>query len=135
VIRAIDDFLIDRVFQRISDALARWVSCYGIAAFLLAGAILSEFAAAVMPHDVLAALLGIVWVFRLIRVHRMDAAAYSDVLPAERIKDVFWRPAGVALCVLHLMQEILFLCRCHIGFLIKGGRCQRWRPTSWYVAA
>jgi hypothetical protein len=34
VIRAIDDFLIDRVVQRISDALARWVSCYGIAAFL-----------------------------------------------------------------------------------------------------
>ena len=34
VIRAIDDFLIYRVVQRISDALARWVSCYGIAAFL-----------------------------------------------------------------------------------------------------
>jgi hypothetical protein len=122
VIRAIDDFLIDRVFQRISDALARWVSCYGIAAFWLAGAILSEFAAAVMPHDVLAALLGIVWVFRLIRVHRMDAAAYSDVLPAERIKDVFWRPAGVALCVLHS----------ELPFFLGSNRSM---PSSWLVAS
>ena len=33
VIRAIDDFLIDRVVQRISDALARWVSFMELLSF------------------------------------------------------------------------------------------------------
>lgn len=28
----LDDFLIDRCFQPVADALARWISCYGIAA-------------------------------------------------------------------------------------------------------
>ncbi len=135
MIRAIDDFLIDRVFQRISDALARWVSCYGIAAFLLTGAILLVFVAAVMPHDVLAAVLGILWVFRLIRLHRMDAVAPSDALPEERIREKNWRPVSVAFCILDLMQEVLSIYRFRIGSFTRAGYCPRSRFTSWRVAS
>jgi hypothetical protein len=85
VIRAIDDFLIDRVFQRISDALARWVSCYGIAAFLLTGAILSEFASAAVYESwlfILPGLLGIMWVTELIKAHRMDRYRFGYEAPS-----------------------------------------------------
>ena len=35
--RRLDDFIIDRVFQKIADALHRHASCYAIASFLLTG--------------------------------------------------------------------------------------------------
>jgi hypothetical protein len=62
-----------------------------------------------MPHDVLAAMLGIVWVLRLIEVHRMDVATRpSGVLSAERLKETLWRPTAVLFCVLNLIEEIAF---------------------------
>lgn len=43
-LRAIDDFLIDRVFQKLADALHRVASCYAIGSFLLLGFALLHFA-------------------------------------------------------------------------------------------
>ncbi len=106
--RRIDDFLIDRVFQPVADALARWASCYGIAAFLLTGAILAMITAIALAPDVRsvgAVLLSVLWVVRLIEAHRLDRRASSDVLPAERIRDVYWRPAYIAFVVCDLMAE------------------------------
>lgn len=110
MIRAIDDFMVDRVFQPISDALARWVSCYGIAAFLLTGAIPLAFAAAVMRwswYAIPPGFLGVMWACRLVQMHQMDTAACSDVLPTERIRDALLRPVFLPFCVYDLMFEIL----------------------------
>ncbi len=110
--RRLDDFLIDRVFQPVADALARWISCYGLAAFLLTGAVLAMITAIALSPDVRSVgvvLLSVVWVVRLIEAHQLDQRASSDVLPAERIRDVYWRPAYLAVVVYDLMVEIFSL--------------------------
>lgn len=109
MIRAIDDFLIDRVFQRMSDVLARWVSCYGIAAFLLTGAVLLAFASAAMWQSwvgILPGLLGIFFVGRLVQAHQLERAAHSDVMPEVRVKLGLWRLIYVAICGNDLIAEI-----------------------------
>ncbi len=106
--RRLDDFLIDRVFQPIADALARWTSCYGIAAFFLTGAILAMITSIALEpsmRSVGAVLLSVVWVIRLIEAHLMDRRGYSDVLPEERILHVYWRPVYVAFVVFDLIRE------------------------------
>jgi hypothetical protein len=112
VTRAIDNFLIDRVFQRISDALARWVSCYGIAEFLFTGAILLMFVSVVTAKHGMH--FGrerwlFLWVMGLIKRISMDRAACSNVLPTERISGANGRFIYMVFCTSFLVTMVFLL--------------------------
>ena len=83
-----DDWLIDKIFQPMSDRLARIASCYSIAAFLLTGFGLEQ--AIIMffiPYSWLL-LISLAWFPKLlIRAHRLEASSISDAIPAERINN------------------------------------------------
>lgn len=84
--RAIDGFLIDRVFQPLADRLARWVSCYGIAAFLLTGFMLYHVAFYVYREEMVGLCLTALWLPGLTwRAYDLDRNPPLGVLPAERI--------------------------------------------------
>lgn len=100
--RAIDDFLIDRVFQPISDRLERWISCYGIAEFLMTGYIVEATVFRVFAEPKL------VWhvpVFMFIgwgffrRARKLDRSGPLDVIPAGRITELWVRMAWIASCL------------------------------------
>ncbi len=89
IFRRLDDWIIDCIFQPISDALARWVSCYGIAEFLWTGVVLSRLA--LFVHDQerywISILFMIPWaVWYLIDCHREDMKPPSATLPVFRIR-------------------------------------------------
>lgn len=105
MIQRMDDFLIDRVFQPISDALARWISCYGIAAFLLTGACLFQGGAFVYRREWFWLLIASAW-FPLVihKAHEMDKALPSNVMVADRLTGRWVR-------LLLLIGQCLFLPR------------------------
>jgi len=115
----LDDFLIDRVFQKIADALCRWWSCYGLAAFLLTGGggvlvglsafalIRAECWLLVFPLP----LLGFWVYYKTKSAYDLDAAWQrgKEALPADRIRDVVLRVVWVAFTVLHSTMVLLSL--------------------------
>lgn len=88
----IDDWLIDRVFQRISDGLARFASCYAIAAFLLTGAALGHWGLYIVRQEWVGLLLSSMWLpFRVADAYRLEREPQRDVLPVERVRYFFQR--------------------------------------------
>ena len=104
----VDDFLIDRVFQRISDALWRLGNCYDMASFWLTGALLSEVVADTFQRH---------WVFlaTLVPFYAVYAARayylswrYGDdtILPMDRIRDHLYRCIILVLCCGEIVRAI-----------------------------
>lgn len=93
LIAKVDDFLIDRVFQRIADNLDRWVSCYGIAAFLMTGFALEQIAYRILRQSNLIEWLWYLWIpFVVADAYKRERSAkVSDILPPRRWFDRFMR--------------------------------------------
>jgi hypothetical protein len=107
ILHTIDDWIIDRAFQPISDRLARYMSCYGIAAFLLTGVILSNLAYAVHDYSWVTLVILPVWSLPLlIEAYHHDAAPVSNVLPIFRIKYFFWRMIQLVLIPNNILLAI-----------------------------
>jgi len=100
--RRLDDFLIDRVFQKIADALHRVASCYAIGSFLLVGFAAMHFLWYALAYSkgqylillTFGLMLSLFWVpIRVVRAIRIDKqwAEGRDALPPERISDAWFR--------------------------------------------
>jgi hypothetical protein len=84
--RQIDNFIIDRMFQPVVDALANIMSCYAMAAFLLTGG--SLFIAAAGWHNeryVYLAITGLWLPLHVLRAYRLDAEKPRSVMSTERV--------------------------------------------------
>lgn len=83
----IDNFLIDEVFQPVSDRLADWISCYGLAAFMLTGFALEDLWFNIYKETFLWIAVGALWIIPLtLRAYRLDTQAARNVIPVERIQ-------------------------------------------------
>jgi len=117
--RRLDDFLIERVFQKIADALCRWRSCYGIAAFLLTGgsAVLvgvGAFTLIRFENWLLLAFLPLMgfWSYHKTKsAYDLDAAWHQgkEALPVDRIRDAVLRVVWLVIMVFHGTQVLLLL--------------------------
>jgi hypothetical protein len=86
-LRWADDFLIDRVYQPVADRLAGWISCYGIAAFLLTGFAISRIVYLVHNGSEWWYWLLSLWIFLAVAdAHSQDRATPTNVVPNERIR-------------------------------------------------
>lgn len=89
----VDDFLVDRIFQPIADALARWASCYAIAAFFLTGFALVDTVTNVVLGHWMILLLFVTWMpFLLIECHTLQRKGLCDTMPYNRIRFRILRP-------------------------------------------
>jgi hypothetical protein len=123
--RCIDDFLIDRTFQPASDALARWVSCYGIAEFLWTGAMLARLVMLVheTDRDWIATLIVIpLMLVFLLECRREDIKPPSAILPVFRVKHFRMRCAWIILVPIE-------------AFLLAAGEnwSDRLQSLSWFA--
>jgi hypothetical protein len=90
MMRRVDNFLIDRAFQPLADTMARWVSCYGIAAFMLTGVFLAKASDYVVNRDYFPLVLMLIYLpFVTLRAYQLDAEPERSVLPPERAT-MFW---------------------------------------------
>lgn len=131
--RALDDFLIDRVAQRISDALARWCSCYGIAAFLYTGSLLGFIAGGVtqVAQDsnwlsfafiaVCFPLMGL----RIWTANGLDKKTMLGVMPNTRIAEFFSRT----------VLSVIFLPSNGAGLLMVEQRGRQIISAAWMIFA
>lgn len=94
--RKIDDFLIDRAFQPAADWLEPRISCYGIAAFLATGSTVAYIASFTDGATWVVMLLAAMNLPNIIRFHRLDEKAITDVAPAIRVVNAFWRLVAVS---------------------------------------
>jgi len=106
--RTIDDFIIDRIFQPISDTLASLVSCYAIGAFLMTGGLMFSFAWDVQAQhwvnlffDVTFGPLYLYW------AHRMQNEPIRNVMPTNRIALLPVRIFLVVLCLFGSIPAIV----------------------------
>lgn len=98
MLHALDDFLIDKVHQRVSDALSRYVSCYGIAGFLYVGGFLGIVVGAGMSRAWFAvASAGMIW-FPYQCSMDLDKAAPNSAMPAQRLVGFVWRIVALIAC-------------------------------------
>ncbi len=124
----IDCFLIDRVFQRVANAVERWTNCYAIAAFLIAGASIAQWASVLVnilrnPHwiGLLSAagpaIITPIWYMWWKAADRLASAPPTNVMPIIRIELFITRSLySVLLVPLNLLlflpprhvQDILF---------------------------
>ncbi len=106
--RTIDDFLIDRLFQPAADRLARWMSCYAIAEFLLTGELLFKTISYAAEQDWVAMSLCSAWMpVYILRAHRLDAAPPSDILPTERVTGIVFRMIWLTVQIVTLPINLL----------------------------
>lgn len=135
MLRNMDDFLIDRVFQPVSDRAARYVSCYGIAAFLLTGMLLILGGLKLYDRDWIGLLITSGWLpYDVCRAYRLDAAPSSDVLPICRIKD-FWLRILFLVVLIALLPT--FVLNWWTGDYIKLGHEIGWSivvPAYYFMA-
>ena len=132
--RRLDDFLIDRVFQKIADALHRHASCYAIAGFLMTGYGLSAVMAMVdwFVHDYIAApvLLFVFMLFyppfiiRAVRLERRWASG-DNALPNDRITGciqrtlaLFWTAIPVPIDAMQLLAGLQLAAIFNLGWLL-----------------
>ena len=74
------------MFQPIADALARWVSCYGIAAFLLTGSLMERVASEFYRAAWIEFAFTLMWLPAMVfHAYKLDAEAPCDVMPEDRI--------------------------------------------------
>lgn len=89
MLHSIDNYLIDRIFQPISDFFSRWISCYGIAAFILTGAVVMRIVLEVVVDGAFAkvfeAIIATAIYLECGRAYILDSKPPSDILPAYRI--------------------------------------------------
>jgi hypothetical protein len=107
----LDSFLVDRIFQPLADALARWTSCYGIAAFLLTGVIFGQVAGYIWMEKWAYAISMPIWsLMKCIQAYELERRPPSDVLPIERIQGQIWagRP-GLLLIEIFAQPMILLI--------------------------
>lgn len=124
----LDSFLIDKAFQPIADRLARWISCYGIAAFLLTGVTLGNAVAFAWTMRWEELLVTAWFAYRCRDAYVLDRAPPSNALPVERIKRSGWmgRP-GLVLCV-------AFFTTIHIVAPAPGwSRIDIWAYRLWWI--
>lgn len=106
VVSAVDDFMIDRVFQPVADWLGRWVTPCEAAEFLLIGNVLARivtatfsetiswwFVAIVLPIDV-----GLIFVARY--YNRTDRLG---MMPRARLTMDWWRLGSLPFAVLSII--------------------------------
>lgn len=106
MIQKIDDYLIDLVFQPISDRLARWVSCYEIAQFLLVGSSLIFVSVTIYYEAFLGGALTVPWaIFLYWRASKLQNTPINNVLPIERAEFCMFR---VCLIISEPVWLILF---------------------------
>lgn len=104
----IDDFLIDRIFQPVADALARWASCYAIAAFLLTGFALTEIVTNVVLDQWIFLVLFAIWVpFLLIECHTLQRKGLCDTMPYNRIRFRRTRPILLLMSAISMPMTIM----------------------------
>ncbi len=100
MIRRIDDFLIDRVFQPVADVSSRWCSCYGIAAFLFTGFALEQFVYRFYLRDWLWMALGLTWIpKRVWDAYKAELRPIRDVMPIDRISNFIVRVVFVVFLI------------------------------------
>lgn len=106
----IDSFLIDRVFQPISDRLARIASCYAIAAFLLTGALPLNFIIGWITEFWPSVILAVLWMPYLIyRAYKLESSSISEVQPTDRFEHIHMRMFLLVVQTLGSPWDILFL--------------------------
>lgn len=92
--RRIDDWLIDSVFQPFADRLPAWMSCYGVAAFLLTGLGLEQIAYCMLRQNWIGLLLLSTWMpYTVTHVYRLDRLPARNVAPVDRIARFVLRAA------------------------------------------
>jgi len=85
MLRRIDDFLLDMLFQPVADAVSAWVSCFGIAAFIYTGFALEHTAFYVYSSDWVDIALTAGWVPLVTYLaYDLDRKPVRDVLSWER---------------------------------------------------
>lgn len=90
--RKIDDWLIDNVFQRISDRLSFICSCYALAVYSLLAAGLLVGGSFVVARDWWGiGLCGPLLFLETLRARELDQQSHRDALPIERIAKLFTR--------------------------------------------
>lgn len=152
--RQVDDFLIDRIFQPIADSLARWASCYAIAAFLLTGFTLAETVICVVFDQWITLVLSALWVpFLLMECYTLQRKSLCDVTPDNRIKLRTFRPlvlllsvAGVPMAIFLEVNDLWYWLWIHDQWLLVIGvyfmachmippRRQRQTAPHWVAAS
>lgn len=96
IFHRVDDWLIDRCFQAVSDHFARFVSCYGIAAFLMTGFVLEHAAFYLYRETYVWIAVSAMWSIPiLLRAYKLDRDAPRNVMPIERVRYFFSRISDV----------------------------------------
>lgn len=122
----VDTFLIDRVFQPISDKMARYVSCYGIAAFLLTGAIPVNFVLGWMDNSWWLTVLAAIWMPALVyRAYRLEASALAAAQPPDRVAYRDLRSLGFFAQFLTSPYDFIYL--------FNGNRLMFIESVSWWL--
>ncbi len=92
MLRAFDDFLIDRVFQPITDYFSERASCYAIAAFLFTGFLFIDAVCSFLLKDYVVLLIMSVWVpARIYRAQQMNSQSRRNVMSVDRISGFYSR--------------------------------------------
>jgi hypothetical protein len=113
VLRRIDDFLIDRVFQPVTDRLASVTSPCAMAAFLLVGFLVSNEAWCITyGHYVLAFLAGCTFAAAYLMAVDEDKKPLSNTLPSVRI--IHFIPRMIGLMLLTPLMVLLTPLNFHI---------------------
>lgn len=106
--RRLDDFIIDRVFQPIADRLARYWSCYAIAAFILTGFDLEHAAFYIYKEDYVWIAVAAMWLAPMTyRAYQLESQPVRNVLPLERIQFLALRLLNAAFTPFVLLAVFL----------------------------
>jgi hypothetical protein len=89
--KLIDDFLIDKVFQRISNFIAPLISCYGLANILLSLGCIFLILGTKFTDPIAIICLALVfffWAIWAFRANELDRSAQEGVMPIDRPRDM-----------------------------------------------
>lgn len=113
--KTVDDFLIDRLFQPVVDAMVAVASCYAIAAFVLTGG--GFLLLVVDVHQAIYAsawwwcTVGIVSLYLptiIVRAYRLEQDRPRDAMPIDRVS-MMWFRVGVLYCqTIFLPMDVMY---------------------------
>lgn len=112
MIRKLDDWLIDEVFQRVADRLAAIACCYSIAAFLFTGFILGAGFDYTLQQDYVGLALLSLWAPRRCwQAYRRVGEPLSNVMPIDRVAYFYLRVLMGALSTIFMVMALSMLGR------------------------